>query len=85
MPGALFLSAGGYHHHLAVNTWNSRGAGPRASTLGLGRVTVQVADRTELDAVAARLHHRGLAADDDGRSLTLDDPWRNRVTLEVAA
>ncbi len=28
MSGALFVSAGGYHHHLAVNVWNSRGAGP---------------------------------------------------------
>ena len=28
-PGAAFYGAGGYHHHLATNTWNSRGAGPR--------------------------------------------------------
>jgi catechol 2,3-dioxygenase len=40
--GALFVSAGGYHHHMAMNTWNSRGAGPRASTLGLGEVTIRV-------------------------------------------
>ena len=82
-PGALFVSAGGYHHHLAVNVWNSRGAGPRASTLGLGEVRITVPDRTELDAVASRLRERGLAASDDSRSLTVDDPWRNRVTLAV--
>lgn len=81
ISGALFLSAGGYHHHLAVNTWNSRGAGPRASTLGLGEVTVTVLDRTELDAVAARLRARGIAVADDGRSLATSDPWRNRVIL----
>jgi catechol 2,3-dioxygenase len=33
---ALFVSAGGYHHHMAMNTWNSRGAGKRRLALGLG-------------------------------------------------
>jgi len=83
-PGALFVSAGGYHHHLAVNVWNSRGAGPRASTLGLGAVTIAVPGRDELDAAAARLRARGISVADDGRSLTVDDPWRNRVTLQLA-
>lgn len=82
-PGALFVSAGGYHHHLAVNVWNSRGAGPRASTLGLGEVTITVPDRAELDAAGDRIRHRGIAVTDDGRSLTMDDPWRNRVTLAL--
>jgi catechol 2,3-dioxygenase len=80
-PGALFVSAGGYHHHLAVNVWNSRGAGPRASTLGLGEVTITVPDRAELDAAAVRMRYRGIAVQDDGRSLSMDDPWLNRVTL----
>ncbi len=84
VPGALFVSAGGYHHHLAVNVWNSRGAGPRASTLGLGAVTIAVPDRDELDAAAARLRARGIEVADNGRSLTADDPWRNRVTLQLA-
>ncbi len=83
-PGALFVSAGGYHHHLAVNVWNSRGAGPRASTLGLGEVTITVPSRTELDAAAARLRDRGVDVADDGRSLAMDDPWRNRVVLQHA-
>ena len=84
-PGALFVSAGGYHHHLAVNVWNSRGAGPRASTLGLGEVSITVPGRLELDATAARLRTLGIAVADDGRSLTMDDPWRNRVVLRVEA
>ena len=37
-PGALFASAGGYHHHIAMNVWHSAGAGPRAASLGLGDV-----------------------------------------------
>lgn len=83
-PGALFVSAGGYHHHLAVNVWNSRGAGPRASTLGLGEVTITVPTRDELDAAAERLRARGVVLADDGRSLAMADPWRNRVVLQHA-
>ena len=84
LPGALFVSAGGYHHHLAVNVWNSRGAGPRASTLGLGEVSIVVPGREDLEAAADRMRHLGITADDDGGSLTMHDPWRNRVTLTVA-
>jgi catechol 2,3-dioxygenase len=83
--GALFVSAGGYHHHLAMNTWNSRGAGPRASTLGLGEVAITVPTRGELDAVAERLRHRGVPVADDGATVRTLDPWRNAVALTVAA
>lgn len=42
LPGALFLGAGGYHHHIATNVWNSRGAGPRApGTTGLEAVVLR--------------------------------------------
>lgn len=82
-PGALFASAGGYHHHVAMNTWNSRGAGPRASTLGLGDVAVTVPGRDDLDALATRLRGRGLAFGDDGRAITLRDPWGTQVTVSV--
>ena len=83
-PGALFVSAGGYHHHLAMNTWNSAGAGPRAASLGLAEVAVTVPDRDELDALAARLTDRGLAHVDDGRAVTVADPWGTPVKLAVA-
>ncbi|UZN05407.1 VOC family protein [Cellulomonas sp. S1-8] len=82
-PGALFASAGGYHHHVAMNVWNSRGAGPRASTLGLGDVAVTVPGRADLDALAGRLRARALPYADDGRSITLRDPWDTQVTVSV--
>ncbi|MCL3861694.1 VOC family protein [Actinotalea sp. K2] len=81
MPSALFVSAGGYHHHLAVNTWNSRGAGPRASTLGLGEVTITVPDREDLDAVSDRLRLAGFAVADDGATVRTQDPWLNSIAL----
>ena len=82
-PGALFASAGGYHHHVAMNTWNSRGAGPRASTLGLGDVAVTVPGRADLDALTARLRARDLPFADDGRSVAVRDPWGTLVTVSV--
>lgn len=82
-PGALFASAGGYHHHVAMNVWNSKGAGPRASTLGLGDVAVTVPTRDDLDALAARLRARGIRFADDGRSLTTRDPWDTQVTVSL--
>ena len=82
-PGALFASAGGYHHHVAMNTWNSGGAGPRAATLGLGEVAITVPARDDLDALADRLRHRGLAFADAERSITVDDPWGTAVTVSL--
>lgn len=82
-PGALFASAGGYHHHVAMNTWNSRGAGPRAARLGLGNVAITLPGREDLDALAARLKNRGVPFADTGRSIAVDDPWGTQVTLSV--
>ena len=82
-PGALFASAGGYHHHIAMNVWNSAGAGPRAATLGLGEVAVTVPERTDLDALVARLRVAGLPFADDGRSVTARDPWDTQVTVAL--
>ena len=81
---ALFVSAGGYHHHIGMNTWQSAGAGPRSRTLGLGSLDVAVPTRTELDRIVERLRAAGRAVRDDGdRVLTLD-PWRNEVRLNLA-
>lgn len=82
-PGALFASAGGYHHHVAMNTWNSRGAGPRAASLGLGDVAVTVPGREDLDALVARLRASALPFADDGRAVTVRDPWGTQVTVSL--
>ncbi|WP_425837839.1 VOC family protein [Microbacterium sp. PA5] len=80
-PGALFASAGGYHHHVAMNTWNSAGAGPRAAALGLGDVAITVPTRDDLDALAARLTHHRLPFADTGRDIVVSDPWGTQVTI----
>ena len=84
MPGsALFVSAGGYHHHMAMNVWNSRGAGPRSRTLGLGVVDILVPTLDELGRTGERLRHKGFRPDFDGRTLSVLDPWSTEIRLAV--
>ena len=82
-PGALFAAAGGYHHHVAMNTWNSAGAGPRAAALGLADVAITVPGREDLDALVTRLRGAGLSYADQGRSVRVEDPWGTPVTLSL--
>ncbi len=61
-PGALFVSAGGYHHHLGLNTWNSRNTAPfAADRIGLKSFTIQVPDKTVLKSIAGRLDEARIA------------------------
>lgn len=84
VPGAVFVSAGGYHHHLAMNSWRSAGAGLRAPGLGLGRVDIALPDADEVARAAARLRDRGVQLRDTGAAVELDDPWGNLVRLSPA-
>lgn len=81
---ALFVSAGKYHHHMAMNVWNSRGAGPRKNTLGLGEVLITVPGTDDVGALAERLAHRRITANHDGAELRFEDPWRNTLRVAVA-
>ncbi|MGX5681582.1 VOC family protein [Schumannella luteola] len=80
-PQALFVSAGGYHHHMAMNTWNSQGAGRRGLALGLGRVDIEVPSSDDVGALVERMTHYGVETRDDGRSVTFDDPWANLIRV----
>ena len=84
---AAFISAGGYHHHLGLNTWESKGgtAPPRGST-GLYHVAVRYPDRKSLADALRRVLQAGIAIDgasDHGVSeaLYLRDPDNNGVEL----
>lgn len=83
--GALFYSAGGYHHHLATNTWQTAGAGPRSTEVGLGSVTVALPDAAAVDAVSERLERAGVAFDRVERGVVAADPWGNKIRLIAAA
>lgn len=82
---AVFVSAGGYHHHMAMNVWNSRGAGPRMPALGLGRIDLTLPDADALGAVGERLRDHRVAVRDDGRMLSFEDPWGNLLQAQAQA
>jgi catechol 2,3-dioxygenase len=82
-PSALFVSAGGYHHHMAMNTWNSAGAGKRGLALGLGRVDIEVPTADDIGALVERMTHHGIQTRDDGRTVSFDDPWANLIQVSA--
>lgn len=81
-PRAAFLSSGGYHHHVAINTWNSAGAGPRAAaTTGLDWFSLQVADPAVLQGQVARLKGSGQAVTEIASGIEVADPWGTSLRL----
>ncbi len=83
---AAFLSAGGYHHHLGANTWESAGASPpQAGTASLRHATIVLPDAAERDRVIARLEGRGAHVADSGGDPLIRDPSGNAFVLAVAA
>jgi catechol 2,3-dioxygenase len=82
---ALFVSAGGYHHHLGMNTWQSAGAGARTPALGLGQVSIAVPTAGDLGALRERLTARRIAQRDSGTDVLFEDPWANTVRVTVAS
>lgn len=80
---ALFVSAGGYHHHMAMNTWRSKGAGKRQLTLGLGNVEIKLENFDQLEATKDRLKFYQLDVKSEIDEVKVEDPWGNLITLEV--
>jgi catechol 2,3-dioxygenase len=81
LPGALFMSAGGYHHHLGTNIW---AAGALAATEGDARLlewTVQLPDRTDVEAAARSLTGSGYQVRQDAGDVVAVDPWGTAVRL----
>ncbi len=84
---AAFISAGGYHHHIGLNTWQSKGGAPPApGTTGLFHVAILYPTRAALADALRRLHAAGIpleGASDHGVSeaLYLRDPDDNGVEL----
>ena len=83
-PGALFVAAGGYHHHLGLNTWNSAGAPPRADgSVGLRSFEVVLPSEPELERVLQRASAAGVASAPDGATTLVRDPFGNGVLLRT--
>jgi catechol 2,3-dioxygenase len=79
-PGASFLSSGGYHHHIAGNVWNSRGAGARGEgEAGLDAFELVARDDADFATMRGRILAAGGSEGLDGSSI--GDPWGNRLVL----
>ncbi|MCS6244822.1 MAG: VOC family protein [Opitutus sp.] len=84
---AVFLSAGGYHHHIGLNTWESAGGSPPApGTTGLYHLALLYPSRAELADALQRVLRAGLRLDEAanhgvGEALYLRDPDGNGVEL----
>jgi catechol 2,3-dioxygenase len=80
-----FVSAGGYHHHIGLNTWQGEGAPPPSpDAAGLRAFAVELPDQKALDEVIARLEDAGIPANQTEEGLLLYDPSQNGVLLRLA-
>ncbi len=90
-PGALFLGAGGYHHHLGTNLWAGEDARPPAADEAqLLEWTIELPDSASVLAASESLERHGYAVDRSdgsgtGPQLAVRDPWGTRVRLRSAA
>ena len=82
-PGALFLAAGGYHHHVGVNTW-AGGDRPPPGGRGLRWFEVVMQSEGELSAAAGRLDAAGFETTRDERGVHAADPSGNGVLVTEA-
>jgi catechol 2,3-dioxygenase len=77
-----FVSAGGYRHHIGLNTWQGEGAPPPpADALGLRYFTVRLPDQAALDEAIGRVEKAGIPANQTEDGLLLYDPSQNAVFL----
>ena len=81
---AAFVSAGGYHHHIGLNTWQGEGAPPPPDdAVGLRHFTVELPDQKSLDEVLARIDKAGIPSNQTDDGLLVHDPSQNGVILTL--
>ena len=81
---ATFLAAGGYHHHIGANVWESRGAPPPPpGTAALRHATVVLPDQAERDRILARVRDGGHEVGEARGGPVVTDPSGNRLLLSV--
>jgi catechol 2,3-dioxygenase len=80
-PGALFLAAGGYHHHLGINTWAAGAPLAAEDDARLLEWTLRLPDAHDVARAAASLESAGFVVPTAGDSRVAADPWGTRVRL----
>ncbi|HTP09823.1 MAG TPA: VOC family protein [Anaerolineae bacterium] len=83
---ALFMSAGGYHHHLGLNTWAGVGAPPQPpDAIGLRYFTMKLPQANEVGEIADRVRGNGGSIEEDDEGILVRDPFKNGVLLTTSA
>ena len=82
-PGALFLGAGGYHHHLGTNTWAREAVAPGAHDAKLLTWTIVLPSPDDVAALRTHVASRGVAITDETNGLLLADPWGTPVRVRA--
>lgn len=86
MGHALFISAGGYHHHLGLNVWAGVGAPPPPpNSVGLQSFVIRLPDQSEVDKVLARLQASNVAIEESDQGFFFRDPSQNGLILQPAS
>jgi catechol 2,3-dioxygenase len=81
-PMAAFLAAGGYHHHIGANTWESRGASPAPpGTARLLSATIVLPSTEDVQRLAARVADEGQEPEERDGGVAVRDPSGNRLLL----
>jgi catechol 2,3-dioxygenase len=84
-PSALFVSAGGYHHHIGLNTWAGVGAPPPPpGAIGLKDFDVVLPNEPAVAAVASRVAAAGIPTEPVDRGCLVHDPAKNAIRLVTA-
>lgn len=79
---AAFVSAGGYHHHVGLNTWQGENAPPPpANAAGLRYFSVELPNQTELERVLGRVRQAGIPIEQIDAGFIVRDPSQNAVVL----
>jgi catechol 2,3-dioxygenase len=82
LPSAGFVSAGGYHHHVAFNTWRGAGVPPATEdAVGMRHFTVFVPAAADVDAAARRIRAAGVEAEPRDAGLLVRDPSGNALLI----
>lgn len=85
-PGALFVSAGGYHHHVGLNVWQSRGGPPPPpGALALVGYRIEVPSHDDVAAARGRLAAAGFSSEPVAGGIAARDPAGNSLALVSAA
>jgi catechol 2,3-dioxygenase len=83
LPGALFVSVGGYHHHIGLNTWESQGSPKRPVSLGLKSIEIILPSLNDLISLKKRLQLNEVPYEEEDHKIIIHDPWQNMVIVRA--